>query len=291
MEAAQRIARVADRSAADGGDVRSAAHTEQIPGPAAEAVQTPAAKTGENPFHDAILRQMSAIARSMKAPEPVSVELIADANDQNMAWRPQSEDSSTAAQPGPAAPAAIAAGTILEAETVSEVDSDVPAPVAVRLRSGSAAGSILIGGFQTNSLASGFVIEFGRLVTPSGLETGVRAIAVDLHSRAVAVASEVQPRPIQRYGPMLVSSFVSGFAANATRPAIKLLSGANGVIAATEKPDLRENLIAGAGQAAAQASADLAANAPKTARIRLYAGEPVGIMFLAPVSVPEPQQD
>ena len=291
FQAAQRIARVAGRSAANGDESRFSRHTEHIPVSAAAAVPASYAEPRENPFHSAILRQMNAIARGMEVPEPVSVELIADARGQDMAWAPQPADNSEAAQPGSAAPAAIAVGTIFEAVTVSEVDSDVPAPVAVRVRSGPATGSILIGGFQTNSLASGFVIEFGRLVTPSGSETAVRAVAVDPLSRAFTVASEIETRPVQRYGPMLISSFVSGFAANATRPAMTLLSGANSIIAASEKPGLGENFAAGAGQAAAQASADLAANAPKTARIRLYAGEPVGVMFLAPVQLPEPQQE
>ena len=290
FQAAQRIALAAGRSAANGGPSRSLPHSEKI-SDAGGAVPASHREPADNPFHAAILRQMNAISRGMAVPEPVSVELIADANDPDMAWAAQSADGSAAARPEQPPPAAIAAGTVFEAETVSEVDSDVPAPVAVRVRSGPAAGSILIGGFQTNSLANGFVMEFGTLVTPTGRETAVRAVAVDLHTRGFTVASEVQARPIQRFGPMLVSSLVSGFAANASRPALTLFTGANGVIAATEKSGLGENLAAGAGQAAAQASAEFAANAPKTARIRLFAGEPVGIMFLTPVSGPEFQQE
>ena len=291
FRAAQRIARAADRSAAKGDASGSSPDAEQFPVSPAEAVPASFKGPGENPFHAAILRQMSAIARGMEVPEPVSVELIADAGGPDMAWPPQSEDNSTAAPPGSGGPPAIAAGTILEAETISEVDSDVPAPVAVRVRSGPAAGAVLLGRFQTNSLANGLIIEFGKLVTPSGREFAVQATAVDFHSSASAVASEVQTRPVQRYGPMLISSFVSGFAASATRPAVTLLSGANGVLAAADKPDLRENLIAGAGRAAASASADLAANAPKNVRIRLFAGEPVGVLFLTSVTAPELQED
>ena len=145
---------------------------------------------------------------------------------------------------------------------------------------------MLIGRFAANSLAEGVSIEFSRLSLPTGQEIAVQAMALDRFTMGGAVHGEVDPRPVQRYGPLMVSSFVSGFAANAARPPMTLLNTANGVLAATEKPTIEDNLIAGAGQAASAAASDLAAAAPKSPRIRVRPGETVSILFLSQVSVP-----
>ncbi len=240
----------------------------------------------ENPFHGAILRQMTAVTQGLEITGTGGAVLIADANGQDMAWQ-ESDIQIHAANTSPiATPSVIASGDILQGEVISLIDSDVAAPVAVRLTSGPYVGSTLIGRFMANSLAGGVLIEFERLALAAGKEITVQAIALDPVTRGVAVQGEINPRLGQRYGPLLVSAFVSGFAANAVRPTTTIIETANRQIATTAQPRVEDSVIAGAGQAANAAAADLTAAAPRTPRIRILPGQSIDILFLSSVTLP-----
>ena len=290
QQAAERVAAATETSAQRAETGRAAAlaaqrGSEDTLSPSGRAERSRDSAPEENPFHAAILRQMSAVARAMEIAGPSSVELISEANAENMAWpgRPAAEQEARMRE---SVSPAVLAGSVLQGEVITMIDSDVPAPVAVRVTSGPVADGVLIGRFAANSLAEGVSIEFSRLSLPTGQEIAVQAMALDRFTMGGAVHGEVDPRPVQRYGPLMVSSFVSGFAANAARPPMTLLNTANGVLAATEKPTIEDNLIAGAGQAASAAASDLAAAAPKSPRIRVRPGKTVSILFLSQVSVP-----
>ena len=239
----------------------------------------------ENPHHALILRQMNAIVQGKEVPKPHSAELISESIGVNAAWKPTNPNEADAAHQKKEF-TTIEAGSILMGTTIAELNSDVSLPVSVRITRGKVAGAVLIGSFQANTAGNGLIIQFGTLMLPNGSQVPVQAVAIDPFSGAAAVASQVDARLIQRYGPTLLTSFVSGFAASANRPALSFIGGGSGLIAASNKPTHKDNLIAGAGQAAAQAASNIADNAPKSPRIRLFSGDVIGILFLAPVSVP-----
>ncbi|MCY3878969.1 MAG: hypothetical protein OXF74_07295 [Rhodobacteraceae bacterium] len=246
--------------------------------PLPEIREFPGPEDDANPFLADILRQMGAIARATEIPGIVSVTLHGPSAE------PSTDENSVDGDDA-ARLIRISAGTVLAGEILTQIDSDVPAPVAVRLLAGAAAGSILIGEFKTLPRQNGVAIEFASLTHPQGVETGVMAMAVDPLSRSASLAGEVDPRPVARYGPTMLSAFVGGFAQNAARPGVTLFDSASGIFAASGKPTMRDNVIAGIGQAANLAASDYADNAPDSARIRLFAGDRIGILFLTPVQI------
>lgn len=280
FEAAQLVAKAIESSARQ--SFNNSRSTVSIQEDGKVPLQSSPQKGDENPYHSAILRQMNAITSTLEIPGLDNVEWIAQANGADMAWpRVPISDKETPQD----STEYISTGSILRGELITLIDSDISAPVAVKLKSEPLAGDILLGNFAANHLAKSAVIEFRKLSRPGGDEIEVEAIAIDPYTRGGAVQGNVTQRPIQRYGPMLVSSFVSGFAASAQNPAMSLLNTANGIIAQSEKPSIENNLMSGLGRAADKAATDLENTSPKTPRIQIYPGTEIDILFLSSVSI------
>lgn len=247
--------------------------------------QTASSVSTENPFHSSILQQMNAIIRLLEIPDLKSVELIAEANGQDMAWSAAPNDTINDNKQSSKYLDSLPAGTILQGELITLINSDVPAPAVVRISSRPLDGQILLGKFTTNILANGVVIEFNKLSTVNGDEMAIQAVALDRYSASGAVRGLVNNRSVERYGPMLVSSFISGFAASAQQPAMNVLNSVNGIISSSKKRSVEDNLIAGASQAANVAASDLATLAPNMPQILIQPGTAIDILFLSPVSI------
>lgn len=235
----------------------------------------------ENPYHALILRQMSAITRATEVNGQLSVELFT--NDQDQIGLVEPQDEMTEA---PVDVHRLSSGMILAGEMVTLIDSDVPSPVTVRVTSGPIKDGVLIGRFGLNGNGKVVTIEFNRLVLPKGKEFPVQAIAIDPFTQGGAIRGDIDHRPFQRYGPMLVSSFISGFANHATRPATTFSNIAGGLLVTSDKPSVKDNLIAGVGQAANAAATQFVESAPKTSRIRIYPGETISLLLLSPIQIP-----
>lgn len=247
----------------------------------AGSTQSASVTGDENPYHALILRQMSAITRATEINGQRSVELLATDQGQIGPVEPQDEMAETVLNVH-----RLSSGMILAGEVVTLIDSDVPSPVTVRVISGHIKDSVLIGRFDLNANSKAVAIEFNRLVVPDGAEFPVQAMAIDPFTQGGAIQGDIDHRPLQRYGPMLVSSFISGFANHATRPATTLSNTAGGLLVTSDKPLVKDNLIAGVGQAANAAATQFVESAPKTPRIRIYPGETVSILLLSPIQIP-----
>ena len=245
----------------------------------------------EYPYRAAILQQMSAVAQTMEISGLRSVELIPDSNGSEMAWAILSNTRSKTIATNTANLLTIAAGTILEGESVTLIDSDLTSPVVVRIEGKPLDGAVLIGRFSASHSTGGISIEFNRLAMPDGREIAVQAIAIDNASLGGAVQGHVDSRLLQRYGPMLISSFVSGFAASASQPSMTVFNTANGFAATSERANIRDSLIAGAGQAANAAAADFESTAPKSPRIRICPNETISVLVLSPISISQPYRN
>ena len=239
----------------------------------------PTPDPGPDQYAEAMLGQMTAILRGMAISEPESVLLP----------RPES-DPPPAAGPLPArdlhAGFSIPAGTILQGETVNTVTSDQASPVVVEISGGEFDGARMIGRFTVSAAAGGLVVEFDRLATPAGLQLDVEAVAVDAFDSGPAVASSVDRRLVRRFGPGLVASMVTGFAESASRPAMEVVEIGGSAAVTSGTSTTRQSVIAGMGRAAQQIAGDLAGSVPAGPEIRLEAGYPVGILFVASATTP-----
>ena len=239
----------------------------------------PTADPGPDQYAEAMLGQMTAILRGMAISEPESVLLP----------RPES-DLPPAAGPLPVgdlhAGFSIPAGTILQGETVNTVTSDQASPVVVEISGGEFDGARMLGRFTVSAAAGGLVVQFDRLATPAGLQFDVEAVAVDAFDSGPAVASSVDRRLVRRFGPGFMASMVTGFAESASRPAVEVVEIGGNAAVTSGTSTTRQSVIAGMGRAAQQIAGDLAGSVPAGPEIRLEAGYPVGILFVASAAIP-----
>ena len=239
-----------------------------------------------NPNAAMMLRQMGAISSGMSVPEPVAVEFKLEST-RRLARSPNPEFNRAT---GNSEPIIVPAGTVMRAETVTMLDSDSPSPAVVRLVSGRLSGWTMTGAFESIPNARGMAIGFDTLSSPSGVESAVNAIAIDGSTHGSTVAASFDARLFERYGPMLASSFVSGFADNASRPSVSLAGTASTILGTMERPTFEESLHAGFGETAGKLTSDIASVVPTGPRIALGAGSSIGILFVSTARVhAEPQ--
>ena len=258
-----------------------------------------ATNSGEYPGIDshteAMIRQMAAITRSLVIGTPEGVVLVREGDTVRGEAMAAPDSGALENEAGPEGSGRvrsggdvipIPAGTVLYGETLTTLTSDLPSPVVVEVSEGPLAGSRLVGSFSVADTAGGLEVRFGRLSRRNGVEVGIDAIAIDGFDSRALISGEVDSRLIERFGPGVLASLVSGFAESASRPKVELAGIGDSIVAATGKSTARESFIAGIGRAAEQVAAGLSARTPSAPEIILPAGHPVGILFLTLAEIP-----
>lgn len=235
-----------------------------------------------NPYLQGMIKQMGAVSTNLSRTAPMLVfdEPLKPSEGETEDLTGSTEDPSAAA---PTADPIISAGTILYGETLTSSSSDLPGPVLVEVTTGPFKGSRLVGQFTTADSVDRMVVEFSSMTLPDGTSVSVSAFAVDGVSAETAVASDVNRRYLQRYGPILAAAFITGYATSAALPSQQVveLGAESSVITSTTTGE--QNLFAGLAAAGEAIGADLIQNAPKGPEVILQSGWPVGIMFVEPV--------
>ena len=266
---------------------------------ASPATPAQAPETARNSFAganaEAMINQMGAISRGLTIGSPKSVVLIGDSEggygESVLTPIPNASDGMAAGGEGHGPeprgnPVRLPAGTLLYGETVVTVSSDLASPVVVEVSAGPLAGSRLVGAFSAVDAAGGLAVRFNRLATVEGIEVGIDAIAVDGIDGTPLIASEVNSRFAERFGPGVLASLVSGFAESASRPETSLAEFGGRIVASTGRSTTRESVLAGVGRAADRLASDIAKGAPSGAEIILRSGHPVGILVLTTIELP-----
>ena len=244
---------------------------------------------------EAMISQMGAISRGLAIGSPEGVVLIRDSEgsygDSLPAPNPASSDGTAAGRDGHGSETGgdsvrLHAGTLLYGETLVAVSSDLPSPVVVEVSTGPLTGSRFVGAFSTVGAAGGLAVKFNRLATVEGIEVGVDAIAVDGIDGTPLIAGEVNSRLVERFGPGVLASLISGFAESASRPETSIAEFGGSMVASTGRSSTRESVIAGIGKAADRLASDIAKAAPSGAEVILRAGHPIGILVLTTIELP-----
>lgn len=103
------------------------------------------------------------------------------------------------------------AGTIFNAVIETAVNSDEDSPVLARIVSGPLKGTRLIGSFR--NLGEKVAIVFNTANIPSFDKTvKLNAYAIDTNTSRTAIADDVDHHYFLRYGVLLATSFISGYA-------------------------------------------------------------------------------
>ena len=262
----------------------------------------------DNPYQSAMIGQMNAIARGLAVRPPKGEILIANGqygrngrsgdglNSNRQVRNGTSPDreigggrsANQIENEDPVGSVRISAGSILYGETLNAADSDNPAPIVVEVLQGPNKGLRLVGSGTASAYGDGFAIEFDTLVDLAGSTQPVSAIGLDGFDGDLAVASSKDLRILERYGPLLASSFIEGFARSAARTGSTTVIANGSATVATEKPTGKEHLYSALGEAGGRLATDLAANAPKGTKVMLEAGHPIGVLFVETAIIDSP---
>ena len=173
----------------------------------------------------------------------------------------------------------IRAGNILYGEVMAEVTSDLPGPVLVEIINGTYKGWRLIGQFDISPGNRGVLVSFDRLVNLEGQEFMVKALAIDGFDGQSLIASKVEPRLLQRYGPVFATSFISGLAESLAQPRSTLGVIGDSQVVIEEPSTLEQAGYAGLTKSINAISNDIASQRPRGPLITILSGHPVGILF------------
>ena len=214
------------------------------------------------------------------------------------AWLEYARDASggeeNRAGPGQAAPASVlpaalrslAVGRGLYARTLYEANSDWPGPVVLELLEPPLAGAVATGAFQETN--ERLVIRIDRLAL-GGRSWAVEGWAVDPGCACYGIAGEVDRHWFQRVLLPSALAFAEGFldaAAQTARVVVRDTSGGS-VAVGSAAPSHRQQVHAGAAQAARLASRVLLESAPDGPTVRVPADTELVLVVTAP---PEPER-
>jgi|GEM_PF-1350996 len=232
---------------------------------------------GTNPYTQSILDQMNAITRSMVINAPQSMTLIENSTNQPNPTTVDSDRNQSEVRTEPNE--VIAAGSILYGHIIVGVSSELATPILAEISLGTYKGWRLVGRFNSNAGQNGLVVEFNTMVDPAGQEYSINALAIDGLDGESIIASEVDQRLIQRYGPVFAASFISGLASGLATPRQSIATIGDNPVVVTEEPTRENSFYAGIRSGVDTMLSDLVANSPNGPVVSINPGHPIGIVF------------
>lgn len=178
----------------------------------------------------------------------------------------------------------IPAGTIEYAQLLNEANSDVPGPVVAQIVTGRYAGSRILGSFQKQN--DYLTLTFDTVIR-DGISIPTDAIALDPNTTLPGMASEVDRKYFQRIILPAAAKFVEGMGSAIAESGSSTSVSVNDttVVSDDNDPDTREELFKGVEEASGKLSELLDDEADGIEPlVRVYAGTPMGILFLQPVT-------
>lgn len=180
----------------------------------------------------------------------------------------------------------LKAGSILFAVLDTAVDSDEPGPVMATIVSGTLKGSKLMGSMQTNLTSESISLNFTAINMPNEAKSmGISAVAIDPDTARTALASEVDHHYLYRWGSLLASSFVQGYAsAVASSGSTSTTSqGAAGTTTTTSSPaqNSKQQLFSGIAAVGAKWSQVVGQNFERPITVTIEQGTGIGVLITA----------
>ena len=208
-------------------------------------------------------------------------------NVRSAAYETAQANRAAQAERRPASRVLIPAGRGVYARTVTAGNSDYGGSIIVEALSGPIAGDRMIGGLERRE--DRLVVSLHSLTLQDGRSVPIDALLVAPDSMETAVASGVDHHYVERFVLPVAAAFVAGLGqAVALSGSSFAANPVYGGYAASYNHFNAGQLIGiGAGAAGAQASQLLAAAAPRGPTVNLAANAQVGVLFLAPVEVPD----
>ena len=174
---------------------------------------------------EAMQKQLAALSAAMEIQSKPMFQAWSEVTAQQLVqgdWAKKEDSATTKGASGSAAGDAattdgpmVKAGTIFFATLDTSINTDEPGPIMATLVQGPYKGAKLIGSvsFSPQSTAEKVTLNFSTLVLPDAPKSlTIQAVAIDPDTARIALASDVDHHYLLRYGTMLASSLLTGYA-------------------------------------------------------------------------------
>ena len=189
----------------------------------------------------------------------------------------------TPPEPPPAPPEILVpAGTIEYGELILEANTDAPGPVLARIATGPLRGSRIIGSFDTQE--DFLTLQFSQVVI-NGRSINIQAIAINPETSNPGIVTEIDRRYFSRIILPTAAAFIQGFGeavADTGRTRVTVDGGA--AVEDEDDLDTREEFFSAIENAGGELSELFEEESDRVEPLlRVAAGTPIAIFFLAPV--------
>lgn len=177
----------------------------------------------------------------------------------------------------------LKAGSILFAVLDTAVNSDQAGPVMATVVAGSLKGSKLLGSMSSDTISETIALSFTAINMPNEANSmGINAVAIDPDTARTALASDVDHHYLYRWGSLLASSFVQGYASAvaSTNSTSTTSQGAAGTTTttSTQAPDAKQQLFAGISAVGTKWSQVVGQNFDRPITITIDQGTGIGVL-------------
>jgi type IV secretory pathway VirB10-like protein len=177
----------------------------------------------------------------------------------------------------------LKAGSILFAVLDTAVDSDEPGPVMATIVGGTLKGAKLLGTMQTNTDSETLSLNFTAINLPDEANSmGISAVAIDPDTARTALSTNVDHHYLYRWGSLLASSFVQGYASSVASSGTTSTTsqGAAGVTTTTSSPQTnsKQQLWSGIAAVGTKWSQVVGQNFERPVTITIAQGTGLGIL-------------
>ena len=179
----------------------------------------------------------------------------------------------------------LPAGTVIYAEMVNGLNSDLPGPAVAEIVEEPLRGARVLGQFTPNLASGGLSLQFQTITMPDGTSQPITAYGLSPWTGENLTRSTLRPRLLQRYGPTMLMAFLSGASSLLLEDGRRIVVANDAVYQErSSKVEDRQIIAAGITALAGQVAADIQAQAPQGPQILLYPGSPLALLFATSVT-------
>ena len=189
----------------------------------------------------------------------------------------QAAATSAPSQPAPPGKLLVMAGTVLYGQTITEADSDIPAPILVSMLSGPFSGGRAIGTFQKTD--DYLILAFGTIIKDKK-EYHVNALAIDPDTTLDGLETDIDHHYFERFVLPAAAGFISGVGNYAQQAGSTVTSATYGVTQSYPPLSTHQEILAGLGQSANALSSAVQRESNVQPTIYVASGTGIGIMFI-----------
>lgn len=173
------------------------------------------------------------------------------------------------------------AGTVIYAQLMNDLNSDIPGPVLAGIASGPFSGGRAIGEFAVED--EYLVLSFSRIVK-DGVSYGMDGVALDPDTTLAGVQTDVDRHYMTRIILPAAAEFVTGFAKAVTQTTETVVTtDGGGAVSSQSDLNTTQEVMRGVEEGADKVSDILDENSKRPITVKVARGTPLGILLIEPI--------